>query len=90
ILQCTRQAARHYPGCRLVRRLDCAALVAQNADFVKVRKFIAQHGNQRLRQMRRWCTTPSEDQMMQACKDAVALYRAMRGHSLLNTGVLRN
>jgi predicted acylesterase/phospholipase RssA len=28
--------------------------------------------------------------MMQACKDAVALYRAMRGHSLLNTGVLRN
>lgn len=68
----------------------CAALVATNADFVKVRKFITKHGDQRVRKMRRWCTTPSEDYILQRSKDLVALYRAMRGHALLNTEVLRD
>ena len=68
----------------------CAALVAHNADFVKVRRFIRDNGKARVKEMRRWCTTPTEDVWLQRAKNLVAVYTAVRGDALLNTGVLRN
>jgi predicted acylesterase/phospholipase RssA len=68
----------------------CAALVACNADFVRVRHFIRDNGRAKAKEMRRWCTTPAEDDWSQYVKHVVAAYTALRGDPLLKTDVLRN
>jgi predicted acylesterase/phospholipase RssA len=68
----------------------CAALIACNADFDKVRSFIEIEGLGRSRRMRRWCSTPGDldTSLVTGARFAVALLRSVFGVSLLRTSVL--
>src|SRR5262245_52770709 len=68
----------------------CAALVARNADFVRVRQFIRTHGKARVKELRRWRMKPTEDVWLRRAKNVVATYTALRGSALFNTGALRD